>query len=223
MSRVCVCAHPWDCSLLLGSRRLLHPWLSPGGSGSLQLCHTACGAWLLPYMSPKQPLGAMLSCWHPQWDLPSGAETFAFLPSGLIWVWVQCWGGRGLCQTPPLAPCCSAPPLAGRSVSAPVPAWQPASLQPPFFFQSRSVMSTIAMARMDSWEQVSRAVGVSAALDTSLSEDLVWVSATRTPHPSGEMSPRALFKTECLPSSRTRGLQGQCWGPRIHLHLPQRS
>lgn len=32
---------------------------------------------------PKQPLGDMLSCWH-----PSGAEAFAFLPSGPTWVWV---------------------------------------------------------------------------------------------------------------------------------------
>lgn len=109
---------------------------------------------------PKQPLGEMLSCWHPRWDLPSGAEAFAFFPSGFAWVWVQCWGGRGLCQPPALAPCCSAPPLVGRGVSAPVSTWQPASLQPPFFFQSRSVMSTIAMARMDLWEQVSRAVGL---------------------------------------------------------------
>lgn len=67
-------------------------------------------------------------------------------------------------------------------------------------------MSMTAMARMDSWEQVSGALGISAALDTSLSEDPVWVSATRAPHPSGEMSPRAPFNTECLPSSRTRRL-----------------
>lgn len=45
---------------------------------------------------PEHPLGEVLSCWSLQWDFPSGAEAFAFLPSGLSWVWVQCWGGRGL-------------------------------------------------------------------------------------------------------------------------------
>lgn len=213
MSCVCVC--PWDCShwgvLLLGSPRL-HPWLSPRGSVSLQLYHTVGLGYFLACL-PEQPLGEMLSCWPPQWDLPRWAEAFAFLPSDLTWVWVQCQGSRGLCQPPPLSPCCSAPPLVGRSVSSPAPAWQPASSQPPFFFQSRSAMSMTAMARMDSWEQVSRAVGVCAALGTSLSEDPVWVSATRAPHLSEELSPRAPFNTECLPSSRARGLQGRCWGP----------
>lgn len=33
---------------------------------------------------PKQPLGEMLSCWHPRWDLPSGAEAFASFPVVLL-------------------------------------------------------------------------------------------------------------------------------------------
>jgi len=100
-----------------------------------------------------------------------------------------------VCSRHPPSPasCCSAPPLAGGSIGAPAPAWQPASPQlPPFSFQSRSVMSMTVTARTDSWGQVSGQAGpwgARAALDMASSEDLLWVCAPWGSTPLGGSHP----------------------------------
>ena len=60
---------------------------------------------------------------------------------------------------------------------------------------------------MGAGEWVSRAVGVTAALDMAPSEDPVRVCDPRAPH-TWVFPSRALLNSEPLPSSRTRGVQG---------------
>lgn len=133
----------------------------------------------------------------------------------LEWCWWLGGSSRGWCHPPSLAPHCSAPPVAvgasplcarAAAFGPTTGSWLPPSL-PLFFFQSRSATSTTAMAKRASWGQVSGGNEGYRGLLHPLELPPSWGS---------------LLNPVPLPCSRTGGLQGRRWGPRVHLHLPQR-